>query len=124
MQEPAPEEGPARPRRKNREQIARDEQLAWEASCKGRGVKAGRHIIRDSFPPDNIVIQAVVRQGLSLWFEPNPGFNIELVEEFYKHMVVPKAGTDLHPEARISSRFGRLLVTVIPGIITARLLYD
>ncbi|KAG5531040.1 hypothetical protein RHGRI_025857 [Rhododendron griersonianum] len=123
VQDPAPAEGLAWPRRRNREQIQRDEQLAWEASYKGRRVKAERFIIRDSFPPDNEVIQSVVRQGLLFWFERNPGFNIELVEEFYKHMVVPEAGTELHPEARITSRIGRIPVIVTPGIIAARMLY-
>lgn len=97
--------------------------MAWEGSCKGRGVKAERYIVRDNFPPDNIVIRAVIRQGLSFWFEPNPGCNIELVEEFYKHMVVPAAGTDLHPEARIASRIGRISVIMTPDIIVARLFY-
>ncbi|KAG5543603.1 hypothetical protein RHGRI_016374 [Rhododendron griersonianum] len=122
-QGPVPAEVPARPRRRNWEQIQRDEQLAWEASCKGRGVKAERFIIRDSFPPDNEVIQSVVRQGLLFWFERNPGLNIELVEEFYKHMVVPEAGTELHPDARITSRIGRIPVIVTPGIIAATMLY-
>lgn len=123
VQDPAPAEVPARPRRRNREQIQRDEQLAWDPSCKGRGVKAERFIIRDSFSPDNEVIQSVVRQGLLFWFERNPGFNIELVEEFYKHMVVPEAGTELHPEARITSRIGKVPVIITPGIIAARMLY-
>ncbi|KAG5531042.1 hypothetical protein RHGRI_025857 [Rhododendron griersonianum] len=38
-------------------------------------------------------------------------------------MVVPEAGTELHPEARITSRIGRIPVIVTPGIIAARMLY-
>ncbi|KAG5563898.1 hypothetical protein RHGRI_000177 [Rhododendron griersonianum] len=119
------EEGRGRVRRRNREQIARDEQVAWELSCKGRGVKAERHIIRDGFPPDNVVIQAIVEQGLSFWFEENPGYNTELVEEFYKHVLWPEAGagTDLHPKAYITSRIGKVHVRVTPDIIAASLLY-
>ncbi|KAG5527973.1 hypothetical protein RHGRI_028787 [Rhododendron griersonianum] len=36
------------------------------------------------------------------------------VEEFYKHMIVPEAGIELHPEARITSRIGRIPVIVTP----------
>ncbi|KAG5554528.1 hypothetical protein RHGRI_012171 [Rhododendron griersonianum] len=40
-------------------------------------------------------------------------------------MVVPEAGTgtELHPEARIPSRIGRIPVIVTPGIIAARMFY-
>ncbi|KAG5561559.1 hypothetical protein RHGRI_004564 [Rhododendron griersonianum] len=38
-------------------------------------------------------------------------------------MVVPEAGTELYPEARITSRIGRIPVIVTPGIIGARLFY-
>ncbi|KAG5563917.1 hypothetical protein RHGRI_000186 [Rhododendron griersonianum] len=38
-------------------------------------------------------------------------------------MIVPEAGTELHPEARITSRIGKVPVIVTPGIIAARMLY-
>ncbi|KAG5557898.1 hypothetical protein RHGRI_007966 [Rhododendron griersonianum] len=38
-------------------------------------------------------------------------------------MVVPEIGTELHPETHVTSRIGRLPVTMTPGIIAARLLY-
>ena len=90
-----------RGRRRSRDQIRRDEQEAWETSVKGRGVKNERHILRSTFPPDNQVNVAVARQGLSFWFENNPGYNNELVEEFYKNMLLPEAETDLQPNACI-----------------------
>ncbi len=38
---------PSRAKRRDRDQIERDNQAAWEASVKGRGVKNERHIIED-----------------------------------------------------------------------------
>ncbi|KAG5535924.1 hypothetical protein RHGRI_023637 [Rhododendron griersonianum] len=38
-------------------------------------------------------------------------------------MTVPEAGTELYPEARITSRIGRIPVVVTPGIIAATMLY-
>lgn len=60
---------------------------------------------------------------MSFWFEENSGFNTELVEEFYKNIVLPEAGTDLHPGACITSRIGRTHVIVTLDIIATRLKY-
>lgn len=124
--EPESESQPAkgRSRRRTRDQILRDEREAWEASVKGRGVKNERHILRGTFPPDDQVNEAVVRQGLSFWFENNPGFNTELVEEFYRNIVLPEIGTDFHPGAVISSRVGRVELTVTPDVIAGALHYE
>lgn len=102
-----------RAKRRDREQIDRDSQEAWEASIKGRGVKNERHIIDDGLWPANYgPFQAIRDQGMKYWFEPNPGFNNALVEEFYKNMVVPEPGHFLAPGARTTSRIGNTPVFI------------
>jgi len=114
----------SRGKRRDREQIARDKQDVWEASIKNRGVKHERHIIDDGLWPQNYSPFLAIRdQGLRYWFEPNPGFNNALVEEFYKHMVVPEPGHFLTPGARITSKIGATPVFIDVAEIAAALEY-
>lgn len=110
----AAEEVPkGRAKRRDREQIERDNQVAWEASIKEWGVKNERHIIDDGlWPADYNPFLAIRDQGLRYWFETNPGYNNALVEEFYKNMVVPEPGHFLAPGARITSRIGNTPVFI------------
>ena len=109
--------------RRTKDQIARDEREKWEASLEQRGVKNERHIIRDGFLPNDITIQAINRQGMSFWFEPNPGYNLELVREFYKNIHVPASGTAFSSETQITSRVARVPIVITPDIIAASLRY-
>jgi hypothetical protein len=104
---------PGRAKRRDRDQIDRDNQAAWEASIKGRGVKNERHIIEDVQWPANFApFRAIRAQGMNFWFEPNPGYNNALVEEFYKNMILPEPGTFLNPGARIVSKIGNIPVFI------------
>lgn len=104
---------PGRAKRRDRDQIERDNQAKWEASIKQRGVKNERHIIEDGlWPNDFSPFQAIRDQGMGFWFEPNPGYNTALVEEFYKNMVTPEAGTFMDPQARITSKIGNAPVFI------------
>lgn len=93
-------------RRRTRDQIERDEMEQWELSFKTRKLNVERHIIRDSFQPEDEVIRVVDRQGLSSRFEPNPGYNTELVVEFYKNYSLPEDGQEFHPDAFLQSKVG------------------
>lgn len=109
--------------RRTKDQIARDERERWEASIEQRCVKNERHIIRDGFLPNDVTIQAIVRQGMSFWFEPNPGYNLELVREFYKKFHVPASGTAFSSGTQITSRVARTPIVVTPDVIAASLRY-
>ena len=109
--------------RRTKDQIARDERERWEASIEQMGVKNERHVIRDGFLENDETIRAIVRQGMSFWFNPNPGYNLELVREFYKHFQIPASGTAFSSETQITSRVGKTPIIITPDVIAASLRY-
>jgi hypothetical protein len=80
-------------------------------------------VIRDGFLENDETIRAIVRQGMSFWFNPNPGYNLELVREFYKHIHVPASGTAFSSETQITSRVGKTPIIITPDVIAASLRY-
>lgn len=92
-------------KKRTQEQIERDSQLAWEVSIRNRGVKAERHIKEEGWPLHYApVFQQIRAQGMDYWFSDCLGYNTELVEDFFRNMVLPEAGTFLEPNARVVSR--------------------
>lgn len=87
-----------------------DRQKKWEATINKRRVKNERHLDVNSFGVNNRCIRQILDQGLSFWLEENPGYNKALVTEFYKKMKIPVAGTELSPDAKITSKIGKIPV--------------
>lgn len=60
---------------------------------------------------------------MAYYFTDNPGYNKALVAEFYKHMKIPKAGTEHQIGVRVTSRIGRIEIEIDQNVIATTLDY-
>ena len=110
--------------RRTREQVDRDEYQAYLDSFVKRGVKNERFIERDDGWPGNFqAFTALKRQGLTGWFNHNPGYNRILVAEFYRNMSLPPWGKENDSGAKIMSTVGGKPVMVNANKIASALGY-
>ena len=78
-----------------------------------RKVKNERHVSHGEFPAAHPVLARIREHGMSFWFQPNPGYNLDLVREFYRNMI-PPANADLGvaEDAVIVSNVGKNQVVI------------
>ncbi|KAF7141544.1 hypothetical protein RHSIM_Rhsim06G0180700 [Rhododendron simsii] len=114
-----PERG--RSKRRTAAEIRAASQKKWEESLRGRGFKNERHVDVDNLGIGNPFVRRIQEQGLAYYLAPNPGYNKELVIEFYKNMKIPSKEDEDNDDAKISSRIGKVPIEVTSGFI-ARLL--
>ncbi|KAF7123595.1 hypothetical protein RHSIM_Rhsim12G0046000 [Rhododendron simsii] len=114
-----PERG--RAKRRTAAEVRAANQKKWEESLRGRGFKNERHVDVDNLGIENPFVRRIQEQGLAYYLAPNPGYNKELVIEFYKNMKIPAKEDEDKDDAKITSKIGKVSIEVTSGFI-ARLL--
>ena len=78
-----------------------------------RKVKNERHVFYGEFPAAHPVLAGIREHGMSFWFQPNPGYNLDLVREFYRNMIPPaNADLGIAEDAVVISNVGKNQVVI------------
>ncbi|KAI8551259.1 hypothetical protein RHMOL_Rhmol06G0171500 [Rhododendron molle] len=115
---------PSRRRKRTTEEVLTAAQKKWEDGMAKRNVKNERHVDAASFGAQHRAIRRITEQGLHYYFGECPGYNKNLVVDFYKKIVVPGADAIGQDDAQITSTIGRLEVVIDRKIIAKALDYN
>ncbi|KAF7149711.1 hypothetical protein RHSIM_Rhsim02G0157600 [Rhododendron simsii] len=116
-----PERG--RAKRRTAAKVRAASQKKWEEGLRVRGFKNEHHVDVDNLGIENPFVRRIQEQGLSYYLAPNPGYNKELVIEFYKNMKFPSKEDEEKDDAKISSKIGKVSIEVTSGFIPHLLNY-
>ncbi|KAF7132399.1 hypothetical protein RHSIM_Rhsim09G0092800 [Rhododendron simsii] len=106
-----------RAKRRTAAEVRAANQKKWEESLRGMGFKNERHVDVDNLGIENPCVRRIQEQDLAYYLAPNPGYNKELVIEFYKNMKIPSKEDEDKDDAKITSKIGKVSIEVTSGFI-------